>query len=105
MNRNRIMVVVGIALLLAVLASVGGVQVSLRAKSGGGAGRLQTVGIVVRDVEIPPRLAINRTRWRFPVAERIVSEGRHRRSEGCCRAIALRTLPAGNRSWSRSWCP
>ena len=59
MNRNRIMVVVGIALLLAVLAS-GGAYKFLSGKSRvAEQARLQTVGIVVAQVDIPLGSTIN----------------------------------------------
>jgi len=59
MNRNRIMVVVGIALLLAVLASVGAYKFLSGQSRVAEQARLQTVGIVVAMVDIPLGSAIN----------------------------------------------
>jgi pilus assembly protein CpaB len=59
MNRNRIMVVVGIALLLAVLASVGAYKFLSGQSRVAERARLQTVGIVVAVVDIPLGSTIN----------------------------------------------
>jgi len=59
MNRNRIMVVVGIALLLAVLASVGAYKFLSGQSRVAERARLQTVGIVVAVVDIPLGSMIN----------------------------------------------
>lgn len=59
MNRNRIMVVVGIALLLAVLASVGAYKFLSGKNRVAERARLQTVGIVVALLEIPIGSTIN----------------------------------------------
>jgi pilus assembly protein CpaB len=59
MNRNRILVVVGIALLLAVLASVGAYRFLSGQSRVAEQARLQTVGIVVAVVEIPIGSTIN----------------------------------------------
>jgi len=59
MNRNRIMVVVGIALLLAVLASVGAYKFLSGQSRVAEQARLQTVGIVVAMVDIPLGSTIN----------------------------------------------
>jgi len=59
MNRNRIMVVVGIALLLALLASVGAYKFLSGQSRVAEQARLQTVGIVVAMVEIPLGSTIN----------------------------------------------
>jgi pilus assembly protein CpaB len=59
MNRNRIMVVVGIALLLAVLASVGAYKFLSGQSRVAERARLQTVGIVVAQVDIPLGSTIN----------------------------------------------
>ena len=59
MNRNRIMVVVGIALLLAVLASVGAYKFLSGQSRVAEQARLQTVGIVVAVVDIPLGSTIN----------------------------------------------
>ena len=59
MNRNRIMVVVGIALLLAVLASVGAYKFLSGQSRVAQQARLQTVGIVVAMVDIPLGSTIN----------------------------------------------
>jgi pilus assembly protein CpaB len=59
MNRNRIMVVVGIALLLAVLASVGAYKFLSGQSRVAEQARLQTVGIVVAQVDIPLGSTIN----------------------------------------------
>jgi len=59
MNRNRIMVVIGIALLLAVLASVGAYKFLSGQSRVAEQARLQTVGIVVALVEIPIGSTIN----------------------------------------------
>jgi len=59
MNRNRIMVVVGIALLLAVLASVGAYKFLSGQSRMAAQARLQTVGIVVAVVDIPLGSTIN----------------------------------------------
>ena len=59
MNRNRIMVVVGIALLLAVLASVGVYKFLSGQSRVAEQARLQTVGIVVALVDIPIGSTIN----------------------------------------------
>ncbi len=59
MNRNRIMVVIGIALLLAVLASVGAYKFLSGQSRVAQQARLQTVGIVVALVEIPIGSTIN----------------------------------------------
>jgi len=59
MNRNRIMVVVGIALLLAVLASVGAYKFLSGKSRVAEQARLQTVGIVVAMVDIPLGSTIN----------------------------------------------
>jgi len=59
MNRNRIMVVVGIALLLAVLASVGAYKFLSGQSRVAEQARLQTVGIVVAMVDIPLGSSIN----------------------------------------------
>jgi len=59
MNRNRIMVVVGIALLVAVLASVGAYKFLSGQSRMAEQARLQTVGIVVAMVDIPLGSTIN----------------------------------------------
>ncbi len=59
MNRNRIMVVVGIALLLALLAGVGAYKFLSRQSRVAEQARLQTVGIVVAQVDIPLGSTIN----------------------------------------------
>jgi len=59
MNRNRIMMVVGIALLLAVLASVGAYKFLSGQSRVAEQARLQTVGIVVAMVDIPLGSTIN----------------------------------------------
>jgi pilus assembly protein CpaB len=59
MNRNRIMVVVGIALLLAVLASVGAYKFLSGQSRVAEQARLQTVGIVIAMVDIPLGSTIN----------------------------------------------
>ena len=59
MNRNRIMVVIGIALLLAVLASVGAYKFLSGQSRVAAQARLQTVGIVVAQVDIPLGSTIN----------------------------------------------
>lgn len=59
MNRNRIMVVIGIALLLAVFASVGAYKFLSGQSRVAEQARLQTVGIVVALVEIPIGSTIN----------------------------------------------
>lgn len=59
MNRNRIMVVVGIAVLLAVLASVGAYKFLSGQSRVAERARLQTVGIVVAQVDIPLGSTIN----------------------------------------------
>jgi pilus assembly protein CpaB len=59
MNRNRIMVVVGIAVLLAVLASVGAYKFLSGQSRVAEQARLQTVGIVVAVVDIPFGATIN----------------------------------------------
>jgi pilus assembly protein CpaB len=59
MNRNRIMVVVGIALLLAALASVGAYKFLSGQSRVAEQARLQTVGIVVAQVDIPLGSTIN----------------------------------------------
>jgi pilus assembly protein CpaB len=59
MNRNRILVVVGIALLLAVLASVGAYKFLSGQSRVAEQARLQTVGIVVAVVDIPLGATIN----------------------------------------------
>jgi len=59
MNRNRIMVVVGIALLLAILASVGVYRFLSGQSRVAEQARLQTVGIVVAMVDIPLGSTIN----------------------------------------------
>jgi len=59
MNRNRIMLVIGIALLLAVIASVGAYKFLSRQSRVAEQARLQTVGIVVAQVEIPIGSTIN----------------------------------------------
>ena len=59
MNRNRIMVVVGIALLLAVLASLGAYKFLSGQSRVAEQARLQTVGIVVAQVDIPLGSTIN----------------------------------------------
>ena len=59
MNRNRIMLVIGIALLLAVLASVGAYKFLSGKSRVAEQARLQTVGIVVAQVEIPIGATIN----------------------------------------------
>jgi len=59
MNRNRIMVVVGIALLLAMLASVGAYKFLSGQSRVAERARLQTVGIVVAQVDIPLGSTIN----------------------------------------------
>ena len=59
MNRNRIMVVVGIAVLLAVLASVGAYKFLSGQSRVAEQARLQTVGIVVAQVDIPLGSTIN----------------------------------------------
>jgi pilus assembly protein CpaB len=59
MNRNRIMVVVGIALLLAVLAGVGAFKFLSGQSRVAEQARLQTVGIVVAQVDIPLGSTIN----------------------------------------------
>ena len=59
MNRNRIMLVIGIALLLAVLASVGAYKFLSGKSRVAEQARLQTVGIVVAQVEIPIGSTIN----------------------------------------------
>ena len=59
MNRNRIMLVVGIAVLLAVLASVGAYKFLSGQSRVAEQARLQTVGIVVALVDIPLGSTIN----------------------------------------------
>jgi len=59
MNRNRIMVVVGIAVLLALLASVGAYKFLSGRSRIAEESRLQTVGIVVAQVDIPLGSTIN----------------------------------------------
>ena len=59
MNRNRIMVVVGIAVLLAVLAGVGAYKFLSGQSRVAEQARLQTVGIVVALVDIPLGSTIN----------------------------------------------
>ena len=59
MNRNRIMVVVGIALLLALLAGVGAYKFLSGQSRVAEQARLQTVGIVVAQVDIPLGSTIN----------------------------------------------
>lgn len=59
MNRNRIMVVVGIALLLAVLASLGAYKFLSGQSRVAEQARLHTVGIVVAVVDIPLGSTIN----------------------------------------------
>lgn len=59
MNRNRIMVVVGIAVLLAVLASVGAYKFLSGQSRVAEQARLQTVGVVVAQVAIPLGSTIN----------------------------------------------
>ena len=59
MDRNRIMVVVGIALLLAVLAGVGAYKFLSGQSRVAEQARLQTVGIVVAVVDIPLGSTIN----------------------------------------------
>jgi pilus assembly protein CpaB len=59
MNRNRILVVVGIAVLLALLASVGAFKFLSTQSRMAERSRLQTVGIVVALVDIPIGSAIN----------------------------------------------
>ena len=59
MNRNRILVVVGIAVLLAVLASVGAYKFLSGQSRVAEQARLQTVGIVVAVVDIPLGSTIN----------------------------------------------
>jgi len=59
MNRNRILVVVGIALLLAVLASVGAYKFLSGQSRVAEQARLQTVGIVVAMIDIPLGSTIN----------------------------------------------
>ena len=59
MNRNRILVVVGIAVLLAVLASVGAYKFLSGQSRVAEQARLQTVGIVVAVVDIPFGSTIN----------------------------------------------
>jgi len=59
MNRNRIMVVVGIAVLLAVLASGGAYKFLSGQSRVAEQARLQTVGIVVAQVDIPLGSTIN----------------------------------------------
>jgi pilus assembly protein CpaB len=59
MNRNRIMVVVGIALLLAALAGVGAYKFLSGQSRVAEQARLQTVGIVVAQVDIPLGSTIN----------------------------------------------
>ena len=59
MNRNRIMVVIGIALLLAVLAGVGAYKFLSGQSRVAEQARLQTVGIVVALVDIPLGSTIN----------------------------------------------
>ena len=59
MNRNRIMVVVGIALLLAVLASLGAYKFLSGQSRVAEQARLQTVGIVVAQLDIPLGSTIN----------------------------------------------
>jgi pilus assembly protein CpaB len=59
MNRNRILVVVGIALLLAVLAGVGAYKFLSGQSRVAEQARLQTVGIVVAVVDIPLGSTIN----------------------------------------------
>ncbi len=59
MNRNRIMVVAGIALLLALLASIGAYKFLSGQSRVAEQARLQTVGIVVAQVDIPLGSTIN----------------------------------------------
>jgi pilus assembly protein CpaB len=59
MNRNRIMVVVGVAVLLALLASIGAYKFLSRQSRVAEQARLQTVGIVVAQVDIPLGATIN----------------------------------------------
>src|SRR5512145_2701248 len=59
MNRNRILVVVGIALLLALLASMGAYKFLSSQSRVAEQARLQTVGIVVAVVDIPLGSTIN----------------------------------------------
>ena len=59
MNRNRIMVVIGIALLLALLAGVGAYKFLSGQSRVAEQARLQTVGIVVAQVTIPLGSTIN----------------------------------------------
>lgn len=59
MNRNRILLVIGIALLLAVLASVGAYKFLSGQSRVAAQARLQTVGIVVAQVDIPIGSTIN----------------------------------------------
>src|SRR5512143_1234231 len=59
MNRNRIIVVVGIALLLAVLASLGAYKFLSGQSRVAEQARLQTVGIVVAQLDIPLGSTIN----------------------------------------------
>jgi len=59
MNRNRILVVVGIALLLALLASVGAYKFLSGQSRVAEQARLQTVGIVIAVVDIPIGSTIN----------------------------------------------
>ena len=59
MNRNRIMVVVGVAVLLAMLASVGAYKFLSGQSRVAEQARLQTVGIVVAVVDIPLGSTIN----------------------------------------------
>jgi len=105
MNRNRIMVVVGIALLLAVLASVGRTSFS-PGKVGWRSRPAPDRGNRRRDGRHTPRFDDQpEPGGGFTVAERIVPERRHRRSKVIAGRIACGTLPAVSRSWSRSWCP
>jgi len=59
MNRNRIIVVVGIAVLLAVLAGVGAYKFLSGQSRVAEQARLQTVGIIVAQVDIPLGSTIN----------------------------------------------
>ncbi len=105
MNRNRIMVVVGIALLLAVLASVGAYKFLSGQSRVAEQARLQTVGIVVAVVDIPLGSTINPNQvavspWPKEATPRTPSPIRRSLSGGS----PCGTSPAVSRSSNRSWC-